>query len=504
MGRPCEARTPNGALVRLREDVGLSQQDLADEINSLALRRFGKTADITKKTVGRWERGEVDWPQPFYRRLLVEYFEVAVDELGFHRPRRAEPHPLGAGTTPLEFGPAAGTADPRVEADQRRWREVRQQLGDRRRVLAVLAESLYPDRRVPGLEGTGAIADPSWICAEPVPLENVALVLDPEAPEPLITGTERESAAVRPLQTTDRRYRHYHHAMRDIAAPTLFENRLCFRLVDLAAAGTEVSMRFSQMGFFDSIDTNEALAHEIALHHLPSSHDHAEPRKPSWRRLKFRKLVGEPFDLTRRPLMGAIGTLTIRGGESPSIVLHQRHGGRVAAGGGMAHLLPAGIFQPSSVIPAGIERDFCVWRNIQREYAEEVLGHEEYDGSGRPIDYDNVEPFTTMDQGRRAGHIKVWYLGLVLDALTLCGDILTVAVIAPDVYDHLFAEAVDNNIEGSVPTRAVPFESHTLARLRGSGQLAPGAAAALHLAWRHRRTLLSLDPPREFAGEGGS
>jgi hypothetical protein len=38
-------------------------------------------------------------------------------------------------------------------------------------------------------------------------------------------------------------------------------------------------------------------------------------------------------------------------------VLHQRHGGRVAGGGGMAHLLPAGIFQPSSVLPAAVDPD---------------------------------------------------------------------------------------------------------------------------------------------------
>jgi hypothetical protein len=39
------------------------------------------------------------------------------------------------------------------------------------------------------------------------------------------------------------------------------------------------------------------------------------------------------------------------------MVLHQRDGGQVAGGGGMVHLLPAGIFQPSSVLPAAIAAD---------------------------------------------------------------------------------------------------------------------------------------------------
>lgn len=120
-----------------------------------------------------------------------------------------------------------------------------------------------------------------------------------------------------------------------------------------------IVMSFGHMGFFDSMDTNEVLAHETALHHLARNHaGELITTRPSWRGLAFRKLVGDPFDLSRRPLMGAIGTLTIRGGESPSGVLHHRDGNKVAGGGGMAHLLPAGIFQPSSVLPAAVAEDF--------------------------------------------------------------------------------------------------------------------------------------------------
>jgi hypothetical protein len=250
-------------------------------------------------------------------------------------------------------------------------------------------------------------------------------------------------------------------------------------------------MAFGQMCFFDAIDTNEVVAHEFAAHHISFDGD-AETVMPraSWRRLTFRKLVADPFDLSRRPLMGAIGTLTIRGGESPSVVLHHRDSSRVAGGGGMVHLLPAGIFQPSSVIPVAIAEDFSIWRNIQREYAEELLGHDEYDGSGRPIRYNELEPFITMDRAVVDGRIRVWCLGVTLDALTLAGDILTVAVIDPQLYDTLFAEAVESNNEGSLPTRRLAFEENSLLWLRESGQLSPGAAAALHLAWTHRRVLL--------------
>lgn len=486
---PAEPRVPNGALITLREDAGLSQQDLANELNDIAAKRFDKHPLITRKTVGRWERGEVVWPQPFYRRLLAERFQCAVDELGFRRPRRSRQD--DAVPAPFTLVSPPSTTEPHVEQDQRRWKAVRTALGRRRRDLAVIAEELYPDHRVAGLEGTGIISTPVWIPEQPVPLNEITLELDSVVTEPAITGAEPESAAVRPLLSLEARYRCYHDAVRDLARPRLFENRLCFRLVGLDWTKPTLRMTFGQMGFFDSIDTNEALAHETALRHLSlDGDDEMVMPRASWRQLTFRKLLGDPFDLSRRPLMGAVGTLTIRGGDAPSVVLHQRDSSRVAGGGGMIHLLPAGVFQPSSVIPTAIAEDFSFWRNIQREYAEELLGLDEFDGSGHPIHYDELEPFVTMDQAVGDGRIRVCCLGVTLDALTLAGDILTVAVIDPELYDSLFGNAVDSNSEGSVPAKAVPFEADTLAWLRESGRLSPGAAAALHLAWTHRRTLL--------------
>lgn len=487
-----ESRVPNTVLVALRERAGLSQQDLADELTNLAASRHGKYPQITRKTVGRWERGEVVWPQPFYRRMLAEFFACAGDELGFRRPG---PSRLGQDeaervSTPLSFAAKPATAVPHVDRDQGEWRQVRSALGRNRRDLAALAESLYRDFRVPGLKNTGVISSPSWIPAEPVPLEEITLTLDSVVADPTITGEEPESALVRPLATSDARYRRYHDAIRDLAAPRLFENRLCFRLLGFDWTRPQIRMSFGQMGFFDAMDINETLAHEFAAHHLATDGERETvmPRA-SMRRLTFRKLMADPFDLVRRPLMGAIGTLTIRGGDSPSVVLHERDSTRVAGGGGMVHLLPAGIFQPSSVIPAAVAADFSIWRNIQREYAEELLGHDEYDGSGRPIRYDKLEPFTTMDKALRDGHIRVFCLGVTLDALTLAGDILTVAIIAPDTYDELFANAVATNAEGSVPARAFPFEENTLTWLSESKRLSPGAAAALYLAWSNRKLL---------------
>lgn len=485
-----EARTPNHDLVELREEAGLSQQDLADELDELAGRKYHRHPSITKKTVGRWERGEVEWPQPFYRRLLADYFACAVDELGFRRPRRIEPT-RQVNDELLTLSALPNTVDPRVEEDQRRWRDTRGLLGQSRRVLATVAEQLYPEFTVPGLEGTGVIAHRSWIPPEPVPLRSVVLDMEEHTAAPTVDGSERESSDARPLVSSEHRYQRYSQAVRDLAAPRLFENRLCFRVMGLDLKLPVAQLQFGTMGFFDSMDTNEVLAHELAQEHLSRDRrGDVMVGRASWRNLTFRKLIGDPFDLARRPLMGAIGTLTIRGGESPSMVLHQRDGAHVAGGGSMVHLLPAGIFQPSSVLPEAIAADFSMWRNIQREYAEELLGHEEYDGSGRPIDYGACEPFATMDRALSDARVRVYLLGLTLDALTLSGDLLTVAVFEPELYDDLFRDSVDVNAEGSIPARAVPFEEHTIRRLRDMAQLSPGAAAAVHYSWQHREAIL--------------
>ena len=51
--------------------------------------------------------------------------------------------------------------------------------------------------------------------------------------------------------------------------------------------------------------------------------------------------------------------------------------------------------------------DFDLWRNMLREYSEELLGNPEHDGSsGEPIDYEAQEPFRTLNEGRRQGKVR--------------------------------------------------------------------------------------------------
>src|SRR5205814_898446 len=112
----------------------------------------------------------------------------------------------------------------------------------------------------------------------------------------------------------------------------------------------------------------------------------------SLRDLPFRSLIGDPFDLQHRAVPPAITTLTLRrtsGRGSVSFLLHWRDPRKVATAAGLYDVIPAGEFQPSSIAPHDLSNDFDIWRNILREYSEELLGTPEHDGSrSAPIDYD--------------------------------------------------------------------------------------------------------------------
>lgn len=247
-------------------------------------------------------------------------------------------------------------------------------------------------------------------------------------------------------------------------------------------------MAFGPTTYFSAIDVCETVAHEMAYVHL-GGNGKPTVAAPQMRNLPFRRLVGDPYDFERRPVMPAISTLTIRGGDEPSFLLHRRDSRNVAIAGGMLQVIPSGVFQPSSVLPDVANEDFSLWRNLQREFSEELLGNPEHNGDGQPVDY-AAEPFASLDQARADGRVRVFCLGVALDALTLMGEILTVAIIEPGTFDWLARDFVEVNDEGTIVGERLPFTDDVVGSVLGSGRMAPAGAGCLRLAWQHREHLL--------------
>ena len=196
-------------------------------------------------------------------------------------------------------------------------------------------------------------------------------------------------------------------------------------------------------------------------------------------------------------------TLTIRLRRypaEPSFLLHWRDPAKVATAAGVYDVIPAGEFQPASVALWDRRNDFDLWRNIVREYSEELLGTPEHDGTRtKPIDYPTWPLYRELEDAQAAGALASFVLGLGLDALTLAATILTVVVIDDDVFTRAFGAATRYNEEGEIvaigngrATEGIPFTGESVRRMLTSEPMASPGAACLALAWRHRRRVLGL------------
>jgi hypothetical protein len=369
---------------------------------------------------------------------------------------------------------------------------VRATLNRNRALLGNLAAELYPQScRVPN---TTVLTHPEWLPEFPIELADVHLYWMPDVPKPFITGGIEQTENVRPLTAQGDRYNRYSRALRDLARPKLLDNRVSYRLLDVAWKDNHGSFGFGYTSYFDVLDVCEATAHEFAGAWMDAGH-----KRPSMASLPIRRHITDPFNLAARPMLPSINTLTIRRDpiDGHRMYLHRRDPAATAVAGGMYHVVPAGVFQPSSLAPAHQSNDFAFWRNIQREFSEEFLGNPEHDGNEiDPIDYEGSEPFRSFEKARKDGDFQVFVTAVVLEPLTQWVELLTVAIIEAPVFDSLFARMVEVNEEGAAvsteagrPTVGIPFTSEARERLR-SEPLSPIAKACIELAWQHRHTLL--------------
>ena len=384
-----------------------------------------------------------------------------------------------------------------VRQSQQQWLRVRRFLNASRHELGLAALTLYPGTA--RVAGTPLLAHPRWLPSAPVPLERVTLAWHPGRPACGVDGTGPESAAVRPLRDDGRRFGCYAGALGALDRPGLFADRACYRLLGAAADGS-ADLMFGHGRYFQVINTCEAVAHEYAAATLSRS---APATRPAMRELPLRARLGEPTRLLRRPVMVAICTLVLRAGRGAgdaAMLLHWRDPARVASGGGLYQVAPVGMFQPSHDAEWNQANDFSLWRCMVRELSEELLGGgEDYHSDSAPIDYDRWPLHAALAQARRAGALRLYWLGLGADPLTLAADMLTVAVFDAGLFDATFARLVTANEEGHIvtsgePARAdvgVTFRKENIERYAAREPMQPAGAALLRLAWQHRGTLLA-------------
>jgi hypothetical protein len=371
------------------------------------------------------------------------------------------------------------------------WLSVRRALNANRYELAALASRRYP--ATPRIASTPLLCRQEWIPDRPLDLDEVRLNWASHAPLPAVNGTEAESAHVRPVSTAGERYPAYADALGAIAAPALFENRACYRLLAADLADSNSSMSLGCARYFDGVSIGEAIAHELAQTWL------ADQAVTAASNLPLRELVGDPCDLSRRTAIPAITTLTLRRGHpgDASFLLHWRDPAKVTHAGGIYQAMPVGVFQPVDDTTESERNDLSLWRCMVREFSEELLGtSEDYSALGTPVDYDCWDFYQSLTAARQAGKLNVACLGIGVDPLSLAVDILTVAVFDGDTFDAAFGNLVTANAEGRVVSEhdatGVPFTREAVARFAEGGEpMQAAGAAVLSLAWQHRAKLLN-------------
>jgi hypothetical protein len=362
------------------------------------------------------------------------------------------------------------------------WLRVRSYLQQHRHDLAAAAADDYPAGTK--VDGTPFLATPGWRPSGPVPLQDISLALRTadSGMSPTAAALADRAALLLPERADGTPYCRYSDAIAELAAPAVFENRSTYRLTGADLTGSAPWLAFARGRYFDGIDTGEAAAHEYAAARLG--------QRPAG----LRSMIGDPFDLSRRPVNLAITTLTLRLDRSAggaSFLLHWRDPAKVGHAGGLYQVIPVGMFQPSGEAAWNERPDFSLWRCMIREFAEELGGHpEDYGSENSPVDYD-AWPFARhMSDALDRGQVRVWCLGLGADPLTYATDLLTVAVFDSDLFDDLFSDSPQRNAEGHVlaPREfSAPVIDQTVTR----EPMQAAGAAVLRLAWLHHETLAS-------------
>ncbi|MFE3442621.1 hypothetical protein ACFXNW_06300 [Nocardia sp. NPDC059180] len=378
------------------------------------------------------------------------------------------------------------------------WVSERQNLNTSRADLSKYAAHLHiaASSKVRAIGGTSMLAIEGWTHL-PIPLQALQVTFT-NGPAPDQASFLDVARGILPMGRHGRRYALYSEAMGDFARPALFDNRVSYRLVNLEMGSDgRTKMQFTTCRYFEMLNIAEPLAHELS--NAVASIGTVQHAR-IWRQLPLRKMLRhDPFRISDRVILPSIGTLLLRVADDGSarFLLHKRDTSAVAIAGGHYSLVPAGVFQPSSASPASIDEDLDLWRSIQREVAEELLGIEEAIGeTGVPIDYENDEPFASFERARAEGDLAVWSLGWGIDPLTLTLELLTVLTVKAAAYDVL--GIVERNPEGKIVAagrtgsglKGFAFTAETIEGLSAKGELSPVADACLEVALRHKAVLL--------------
>ena len=363
----------------------------------------------------------------------------------------------------------------RIERSVTQFRRTRTAVKENRAALRTLALKIGSAKSVHFhiVDDVPLLVKEKWLPSKPVPLESIELEVEQDPGVKISLSRQKLPSYV------GGKYKKYSDAVEELDKPTVFQDRDQYRLFQI----DETRLVFSKKihSYFDKINYGEYLVYELSYQNRKLIQGHSN------RNLLLKQLQ-TPADYV---ILSGVSTLTIiHDGTELRIIMHLRGKCETAYAMGTFHVIPAGEFQPSCLAAVSVDEDFDLWKNIMREYAEELLLMDEYDGNSTvPFNY-HTEPFISMENERAKKNIRSFYLGTGLDPITFQGEILTAVVFKEGTFNNIFPNVVTKNFEGEIIADrdrwGRQFTQEEYNSYREANILAAGEAI-LNIAWRNRQ-----------------
>jgi hypothetical protein len=374
----------------------------------------------------------------------------------------------------------------------RRWMRA---LGSERQIVQA-AHRAHADLLAPAPMNL-FIAEPAWVLSEPLDLDRLTVELADEDDVPRVPEECYEPLRrYWPLGPDDKPVARYHEAVTQFDTPPgIWFNAPSYRLLGVERrADGGFALRVGTTTYWDGYDSWAALQFEAA-HQLRETAG-ASLAGP------YRRSLGTPFSLTNRNCAIGISVLTVcRTRKGPFFYLQRRGAAQVATMGGMAGLIPAGEFQPSSAAYAAVRSDADVWRCIMREFAEEFLGRKDLTEQRAALaDYERESPFRELQRARLNGWVRPSILDIGFDPVSWKAGIRLVCIFDEDAYLDIFRGMQPDSHEGPLelsslhrvgddPLEGMPFDEETVGRYLKDPTITEAARLCIGLTWKHREKL---------------
>ena len=367
----------------------------------------------------------------------------------------------------------------------------------------VLSETVLGERIVAPI-----LLRDSWIARYPVPLQDISIFRDPRwqndkkhlntidwATYRGVAQSTKRSEYLLPSRNDGTAVCRYSEAVSEYDAPKLWWDSLAYDICSIDSdAGWKLGFRLGK--YFEHFDTEEVLTYELA-HALSLGDKSVKELDAS---LKLRKSLVDPYSFDNRETEVGISTLTlIREGDNCEFVMFKRSEESVATAQGMLSVVPAGEFEPSSQSMDALESDFDLWKNVMREYVEELYPEALHERVYEKLDYEKDPPFCYLAEERTKGLLRVYFLGVVINPASLKPELLTVAIFDKRAFDKIFPHRIEKDEEGDLVWRTRKgkkvqghkFDEYSIHHFVSSETITGHAVACLLLALRFKDALIA-------------